>query len=443
MQINLDLQLRNKKYENKLKYYKKYYNSNKINKYLYKLNIKPFQTILNDMKGGSSWEDLFLTPIKKPDATKPMLAPTRNTKTSKRRDEYRLIYDGNEYIFVFTKQLFGGKSGPVELYYLQESPDPSNVPPGFYIKKKVSNEIEYINEKMILLNYNTGFDNIKCRLKMYKDKKSDGGILIYQYLGIDLHNLNKVFLLDKSTIKEIMNNIIDEMQQSFKNNDTYIVHVDIKPANICIKFEGNRQFVYVGDSIYLFDETTGIDISSTMDDQQEKIDELIRSGFKAYLIDYGNYISNHNKVKNTLLSSFPSILTGICEVRMSDITNNYIFIIAQYWSLLVTMLVMLSDNTAYNILPDSIANFISNIKTMPELLHGILNISQERFLDIVTNMFNTWIDAQLASEYIDKKKLKEFAMFMLKNHYCYENEIKIREYNLDIVKDKINMLLAS
>jgi hypothetical protein len=279
---------------------------------------------------------------------------------------------------------------------------------------------------------------------MFQDNSSGvGGILIYQYLGIDLSSFKKLITLDVPMTQNIMCDIIDEMQASFKDNDKYIVHVDIKLDNICIIFKDDIQIICINHKVYLLNNTQGnrLEEYNLGIDIYDIIDEKIEKGFSACLIDYGNYISNHNKVQNTLQSAIPSILTGICEFRMLDITNNYIFIIAQYWSLLFTMLDMLIGETVYDIFHTSFALFSSKISSKNELVENIKNISQENFLKIITDECERYINSFRRSiARINITKLIEFVKFMLKNHHCFENEIKISEYNLENVKRMIMTL---
>jgi hypothetical protein len=354
--------------------------------------------------------------------------------------------------FIEIMTLDPGANSTVKLYYATIEEQRK-----FYVIKTFFNHETYINEKELFTHFkaNNKFPNIKCKLIMYNDK-SDTNLfsqLIYEYLGIDLTNFVKIYDMDVNISKKIMFDVIEEIQYTFSSEDKFLIHVDIKPSNICIKFKGNIQLVVHNSYVYILDERI-------QDNKFKKykigiteinniISGLIDDGYDVCLIDYGNYLTNETKIKNIeMLSSIPSILTIICEQQINPETSRYIYIIAQYWSLLYLTFYLFLNIDFYIILQECLKTLLdveyedSLYDNMYNLCINVIKNSQnfDTVIKYIYESFEYEIESNveiLNKCNVNKDKLYVFMFKIFNTQKCYNKNDEIERYNLDNIKTYI------
>jgi hypothetical protein len=363
-------------------------------------------------------------------------------------------YENKTINFIEIMSLEPGGNSTVKLYHATIEEQKK-----FYVIKTFFNHETYIKEKDLFTHFdaNNKFPNIKCKLIMYNDK-SDTNLfsqLIYEYLGIDLSNFVKIYDMDINISKKIMFDVIEEIQYTFSSEDKFLIHVDIKPSNICIKFKGYIQLVVHNSYVYILDERIKDNkfkkYKIGIHEIKNIISGLIDDGYDVCLIDYGNYLTNETKIKNIeMLSTIPSILTIICEQEIKQETSRYIYIIAQYWSLLYLMFYLFFKNiNFYIILQDCLKTLLdveygdSLYENMYNLCINVIKNCQdfETVIKYIYDSFQYEIESNLEllnlTCHFNKDKLYKFMFKIFNTHKCYNKNDEIERYNLDNIKTYI------
>ena len=220
------------KYEKKIKYYKSIKNNNKINKYLNKLNIYEIKLENTNMIGGmpilSNEPNITNTHV-----THEILSNEPNITNTHVTQE--ILYNDYNFMFIIASKNNGtfnlinktliGKGINGDVYSFDLIKDDVKIKK--VVLKSFDIKNQYNEEKQIYSTFkNINLDKqLNCKLLYYSD---DSKILIFDYLGVSLHNLK----LKKYSFYYRLKMVEDLLTENFKLMQKGIIHNDIKIQNI-------------------------------------------------------------------------------------------------------------------------------------------------------------------------------------------------------------------